>query len=637
MTPEEKRIYNTLEKVRIRAPVWERFRERKFTEEDPYAFAGIPISPVGMLDDTPLHEIEHTPADVLMFTSDITPAWYSSITYPGAAFQELGRKELTDREYRAYLRCAQRDHPIEESPVGLWDYSEHMVYDVTAKGFGGFKVAHEIRKAGYTCQVIGHHFYATEQDFQKIFYKFVGENTRAVCFSTVFSGISNPHGLVHSLYFMPGRQKKIKQWIRERNPDTKMILGGAIGPALKKETIEMSDSPIGDIDIVNNGYGDVTITEILEDIDNKKRVNFYTDVGSRLDITNSTMQYTPEDCLQTNDMLTMETARGCIFECSFCNFGLTGKEKGSYLRSQSLLEDEIKRNWYEHGVHRYWMTDDTFNDDTEKIIKIAKLKEKLDIPLEYTAFIRLDLQNRLKQEQVLIDSGLVFAHYGIETLIPDSAVAINKGWHPDEQMAYIADLQDTPFGDQVTLFSMFMVGLPEDSKKELKIMADKICDPNYNKLDCLDVNAYTMNAPESSRVKQITGGKESPIVEDPEKYGYKFSRINPQSKHLPQDELAHNFSSYINRHGITHMTAMRFALQTTMRYFDSKGYIPRQMMSGGYFKKEAVHTPTGENYLRKYWNLVGQVSSHTKYDKVIYVDGVNTLHGTTTQTSNSTD
>ena len=43
------------------------------------------------------------------------------------------------------------------------------------------------------------------------------------------------------------------------------------------------------------------------------------------------MQYTPEDCLQTNDMLSMETARGCIFECSFCNFGLTEKKKAVIL------------------------------------------------------------------------------------------------------------------------------------------------------------------------------------------------------------------------------------------------------------------------------------------------------------------
>ena len=638
MTPEEKNIYDKMELLRVRVP-WDGpgFKKRNVDPiHDPYGLAGIPISPKGMLDDISLQDIEHTPVDVLMFTSDITPAWYGTVTYPGQSYQTLGSKQFTDRENRAYLRCAQRDHPIEESPVGLWDYSEHMVYDVTSKGFGGFKIAHEIRKAGYTCQVIAHSFYATEEDFQKIFFKFVGENTRAVCFSTVFTGGQNPHALVHSLYFNAGRQKKIKQWIQERNPNTKIILGGAIGPALKKEAVT-SESPLSDIDIINNGYGDVTITEILEDIDNRKKVNFYTDVGSRLDITNSTMQYTPEDCLQTNDMLSMETARGCIFECSFCNFGLTGKEKGSYLRSQSLLEDEIKRNWYEHGVHRYWIADDTFNDDTQKIVKIAKLKEKLDIPLEYTAFLRLDLQNRLKQEQVLIDSGLVFAHYGIETLIPDSAVAINKGWHPDEQMAYIADLQDTAFGDQVTLFSMFMIGLPEDSRKELRIMADKICDPEYNKLDCLDVNAYTMNNPDSARVKQITGGKESPIVEDPEKFGYKFSRPDSQNAHLQKDELAHNFRQYVNKHGITHSIALKFAAQTTQRYFESKGFIGRQMMSGGYFNKEAVYTKTGENYLRKYWNLVSQVPGHTRYDNVIYVDGVNTVHGTTAQTSNSTD
>ncbi len=641
MTPEEKKIYDKMEILRLRVP-WDGpgFVERPKLDpvEDPFGVGSFPLSPKGMIEDVHTKDIEHTPADVLMFTSDITPAWYSTVTYPGASFQAMGRKQLTDRENRAYLRCAQRDHPIEESPVGLWDYSEHMVYDVTAKGFGGYKIAHEIRKAGYTCQVIGYHFYATEEDFQKIIYKFVGENTRAVCFSTVFSGSSNPHGLVHSLYFNAGRQRKIKQWVQEQNPETKLILGGAIGPALKKETVEQSDSPLSDIDIINNGYGDVTITEILEDIDNKKRVNFYTDVGSRLDITNSTMQYTPEDCLQTNDMLSMETARGCIFECSFCNFGLTGKEKGSYLRSQSLLEDEIKRNWYEHGVHRYWIADDTFNDDTVKIVKIAKLREKLDIPLEYTAFLRLDLQNRLKQEQVLIDSGLVFAHYGIETLIHDSAIAINKGWHPDEQMQYIADLKDQAFGDQVTLFSMFMVGLPEDSRKELRIMADKLCDPDYNKLDCLDVNAYTMNDPASARVKQITGGKESPIVEDPEKYGYKFHRPNRQLEGATgQDELAHNFRRYINKHGITHAIALKFAAQTTQRYFESKGFIPRQMMSGGYFSKNAIYTPTGENHLKKYWNMVAQVPSHTKYEDVIFVDGVNSVHGTTTQTSNSTD
>ena len=40
---------------------------------------------------------------------------------------------------------------------------------------------------------------------------------------------------------------------------------------------------------------------------------------------------------------------------------------------------------------------------------------------------------------------------------------------------------------------------------------------------------------------------------------------------LQQDELAHNFRQYVNKHGITHSIALKFAAQTTQRYFESKG------------------------------------------------------------------
>ena len=139
MTPEEKNIYDKLEILRLAT------RKKNIDPiNDPYGIANVPNEPKGMMDEISLQDIEHTPVDVLMFTSDITPTWYQTVMYPGTAFQMLGRKQLSDREYKAYLKCAQRDNPIERSPIGLWDYSEHMVYDVTAKGFGGFKIAHEI-------------------------------------------------------------------------------------------------------------------------------------------------------------------------------------------------------------------------------------------------------------------------------------------------------------------------------------------------------------------------------------------------------------------------------------------------------------------------------------------------------------
>ena len=102
--------------------------------------------------------------------------------------------------------------------------------------------------------------------------------------------------------------------------------------------------------------------------------------------------------------------------------------------------DELRRNWEEHGVFRYWVMDDTFNDTNYKLEAVAEAKEKSGVPLDLTVFLRLDLQHRLKQTEMIKSCGIKSIYYGIETLNPESAIAIGKGWHPDEQMAFIRDL-----------------------------------------------------------------------------------------------------------------------------------------------------------------------------------------------------
>ena len=131
------------------------------------------------------------------------------------------------------------------------------------------------------------------------------------------------------------------------------------------------------------------------------------------------------------DEISWKLPGGCIFSCSFCNFGLLGKEKGLYtLENKVLIQDELKRNWEEQGIHKYWVMDDTFNEDTDKLKLVAEANTMQTCPLELSAFIRLDLQHRLKQEQVLLDCGLINPHYGIESLNPLNGPLIGKGWNP---------------------------------------------------------------------------------------------------------------------------------------------------------------------------------------------------------------
>ena len=110
--------------------------------------------------------------------------------------------------------------------------------------------------------------------------------------------------------------------------------------------------------------------------------------------------------------LGLEIGRGCIFKCTFCESSLIGKEKGTYTRSTSRVEDELRRNWEEFGTKDYWITDDTLNDDSAKLERLAEIRERTNIPFTYTAFARLDLQNRLNQTELLLKSGVKALHYG---------------------------------------------------------------------------------------------------------------------------------------------------------------------------------------------------------------------------------
>ena len=92
----------------------------------------------------------------------------------------------------------------------------------------------------------------------------------------------------------PQRQRKVKEWINAINPNTKLVSGGS--PHTLDTLLDpLYDSAMHDMDIINVGYAEATIFEILDDIKAGKEWPTYTDRGSRLDIKNSTMSYCDED------------------------------------------------------------------------------------------------------------------------------------------------------------------------------------------------------------------------------------------------------------------------------------------------------------------------------------------------------
>ena len=163
---------------------------------------------------------EKTPVDVLLFADDLTAIWYYEHMIPGSTVYETGiadeqgMKQYTDEQYAKYLEHVEKTSPESERVCHWVDNNEFCSAHHTARSYAMYKLAHELRKKGYTVQVIIHFWYHTEEDFKKIFEKFVGDNTLMVGFSQTFHSAYNPWALFHSLYMPPQRQRKVKEWIR---------------------------------------------------------------------------------------------------------------------------------------------------------------------------------------------------------------------------------------------------------------------------------------------------------------------------------------------------------------------------------------------------------------------------------------
>lgn len=446
--------------------------------------------------------------------------------------------------------------------------------------YGVDSICHKVREAGYTCQVVHYTHYMKESDVKQIFDKFVDSTTLLIGFSQTFAGGfglgRDRHQLVESIYWPSSRQHLLKEWAKVHNPNVKFVLGGAqLNDAreIHKEDdpLKIDGTPLDDVDIFNHGFGDVTIVEMLQDIEQGSPKPDYIDKHSRLNIVENISRYEDEDLIYGTQQLGLEVGRGCIFKCKFCSFSLIGKEKGSYIKGYECIEAELVHNWQKYGVYKYFITDDTFNDDTEKLERILAVKKKYDIPLEIYAYIRIDLMHRLKQEQLLKDIGLKCAYIGVETLNPESSAVIGKGWDPNEQLAYIKELKspDGVFGDDVRFHASFIYGLPEDTKETIGDMHNKLVDIDNNKIDQITIFPLMIV---DTKLRDVTVNQ-SDITANWKDYGYradneevsKIHKSNTTFKTLREDassiEEEDDIPStiWINKHGVRFLYCLKLA------------------------------------------------------------------------------
>jgi radical SAM superfamily enzyme YgiQ (UPF0313 family) len=394
-------------------------------------------------------------------------------------------------------------------------YSEGLV-----KTFGAYKCAHELRLAGYCTLVVDHSHHFDESELTKILNLAVGDNTLFIGFSNTFMS-ADYEGHIRSRKswqgFLPQGAKtetNFRQYLNKINPNTKIVLGGC-------RTFFNLYNP--NIDYAIIGYADLSIVNLANHLRhaeplkkarrNLNKITVIDDpVADGFDFPNSDMIWTDDDVVIKGENLPIEISRGCIFSCKFCNYRLNGKKNLDYLKNYQTIREELIRNYENYNITTYRFLDDTFNDTEEKLDVMVDIVKSLPFRPKFWAYIRLDLLAKHPRTiQKLVDIGVEYMFFGIETLNQKAGRVIGKAYNPQEQIATINQIKkDHP---QVHLHGSFICGLPEESIESVKHTMDMIY---QRQIDLDTVFYWPLNLTKQDRLVW-----QSAFNLDMQKYGYK--------------------------------------------------------------------------------------------------------------------
>jgi radical SAM superfamily enzyme YgiQ (UPF0313 family) len=271
----------------------------------------------------------------------------------------------------------------------------------------------------------------TLEQLQELARTRINKNTKFIGFSHLYS-------------IWPEQMEQFAVWFKHTYPTVALISGSAVNP--------MFDSKA--IDYYIQGYGEFAIIELLKYITGNgpaPKFNLAASGGRRVisaihsypafPMRSLMVRYEDRDFIQSEEFLTMEFSRGCMFKCSYCNFPVLGV-KEDYTRDADDFKLQMQDTYDRFGVTSYLVADETFNDRTEKIKKFADVVEQLDFVPWFSGYIRTDLLvSRSQDKEHLLRMNFLGHFYGIESFNNKSARTIGKGMNSDKLKQGLLDIK----------------------------------------------------------------------------------------------------------------------------------------------------------------------------------------------------
>ena len=153
------------------------------------------------------------------------------------------------------------------------------------------------------------------------------------------------------------------------------------------------------------------------------------------------VDYETRDFMMSYECPQIETARGCMFSCSYCNFPIIGQAKDVSV-SKEEFKLQIQTGFEKWGIVNWRVMDETFNDRPEKLHKYADAVDELGYNPWICGFARGDLVVKHREHwDTYIRLGFLGHSMGIETFNHAAGKLVRKGMDPDKLQQGLLDFQ----------------------------------------------------------------------------------------------------------------------------------------------------------------------------------------------------
>lgn len=329
--------------------------------------------------------------------------------------------------------------------------------------------------------------------------------------------------------------EKLKNRLKEKSPKVKIVLGGAKAPFSAR-----SPEIYSAFDYICVGAGDDKLVELARSISANlppkvMKVNGlnYLDnpkLKKDLDICPVT-HYSDRWAIQPNESLTIEIARGCVFNCKFCYH----ERKKSIRKPLDQIRNELIYNYEKFNTTVYHFCDDCFNDSKSKVEDYCNLFLSLPFKIEWISYVRVDIALRYPETvDLMVKSGARGLFWGLETFHAETARKSGKGFEPEKVKQFLIDFKKK-YGSECLVTGSFISGLPGEPVESILQTRDWLLSNDaldYISFHTLDVGPYNYQL--DGRVVDY-----SDYSANPTKYGFKEVRFGAENywRHDSMDRI----------------------------------------------------------------------------------------------------